>query len=93
VAVCTGVEQILIQAGLIDALQVQSARGYQRQWGCPLSQAVVDLGFAAEPADVGHGGDAHAPNEYLVIESANPEIRGYDDAVRAFVDYLYALAR
>jgi acetylornithine deacetylase/succinyl-diaminopimelate desuccinylase-like protein len=42
---------------------------------------------------VGHGGDAHAPNEYLVIESANPKVKGYDDAVRAYVDYLHALAR
>ncbi len=41
---------------------------------------------------VGHGGDAHAPNEYLVIEPANPKVKGYDDAVRAFVDYLHALA-
>jgi type IV pilus assembly protein PilB len=50
VAGCLPFEQILTQAGLIDAHQMQSALGYQRQWGCPLSQAVVDLGFAAEPA-------------------------------------------
>jgi acetylornithine deacetylase/succinyl-diaminopimelate desuccinylase-like protein len=54
--------------------------------GAPLKLASGHFG-------VGHGGDAHAPNEYLVIESANPKVKGYDDAVRAFVDYLYALAR
>jgi acetylornithine deacetylase/succinyl-diaminopimelate desuccinylase-like protein len=42
---------------------------------------------------LGHGGDAHAPDEYYVIESANPKLRGYDDAVRSFVDYLYELAK
>jgi hypothetical protein len=44
------VEQMLIKAGLVDVFQLQSALGYQRHWGCSLSQAVVDLGFAAEPA-------------------------------------------
>jgi hypothetical protein len=47
---CLQVEQILVEAGLVDVIQLTSARGYQRQWGCRLAQAVVDLGFAAEPA-------------------------------------------
>jgi acetylornithine deacetylase/succinyl-diaminopimelate desuccinylase-like protein len=51
------------------------------------------LRLAAGHFGVGHGGDAHAPNEYLVIETEDPRVKGYDDAVRAFVDYLYALAR
>jgi acetylornithine deacetylase/succinyl-diaminopimelate desuccinylase-like protein len=42
---------------------------------------------------LGHGAGAHAPDEYFLIESATPKLRGYDDAVRSFVDYLYALAR
>ena len=28
-----------------------------------------------------------------LIESSNPKLRGYDDAVQSFVDYLYELAR
>jgi hypothetical protein len=40
---------------------------------------------------LGHGGGAHAPDEYYVIESSNPKVMGYDGAVRSFVDYLYAL--
>lgn len=54
--------------------------------GAPLRLASGHFGL-------GHGGDAHAPDEYYLIESTNPKLRGYDDAVRSFVDYLYELAR
>jgi acetylornithine deacetylase/succinyl-diaminopimelate desuccinylase-like protein len=42
---------------------------------------------------LGHGSGAHAPDEYYLIESTNPKLRGFDDAVRSFVDYLVELAR
>jgi acetylornithine deacetylase/succinyl-diaminopimelate desuccinylase-like protein len=41
---------------------------------------------------LGHGSGAHAPDEYFVIESSNPKVMGWDDAVRSYVDYLYELA-
>jgi acetylornithine deacetylase/succinyl-diaminopimelate desuccinylase-like protein len=41
---------------------------------------------------LGHGNGAHAPDEYLVIESANPKVQGFDGAVRSQVEYLYELA-
>jgi len=41
---------------------------------------------------LGHGSGAHAPDEYFVIESSAPKVRGWDGAVRSFVDYLYELA-
>jgi acetylornithine deacetylase/succinyl-diaminopimelate desuccinylase-like protein len=41
---------------------------------------------------LGHGGGAHAPDEYLVIEPLNPKVRGWDGAVRSYVDYLYELS-
>ena len=41
---------------------------------------------------MGHGGGAHAPDEYYVIESSNPKVAGFDDAVSSFVGYLYELA-
>jgi acetylornithine deacetylase/succinyl-diaminopimelate desuccinylase-like protein len=41
---------------------------------------------------MGHGNGAHAPNEYYLIESANPKVQGMDGAVASFVEYLYALA-
>ena len=42
---------------------------------------------------LGHGSGAHAPDEYYVIESANPNIQGFDGAVMSFVEYLYELAK
>src|SRR5262249_6747419 len=42
---------------------------------------------------LGHGSGAHAPDEYYVIESSNPNVQGFDGAVRSFVEYLGELAR
>jgi acetylornithine deacetylase/succinyl-diaminopimelate desuccinylase-like protein len=42
---------------------------------------------------LGHGSGAHAPDEYYVIESASPNIQGFDGAVMSFVEYLYELAK
>ena len=41
---------------------------------------------------LGHGNGAHAPNEYYVIESSNPQVQGMDGAARSHVEYLYELA-
>jgi acetylornithine deacetylase/succinyl-diaminopimelate desuccinylase-like protein len=41
---------------------------------------------------LGHGDGAHAPDEYFVIESANPKVQGLDGAVQSYVEYLYELA-
>ena len=41
---------------------------------------------------LGHGSGAHAPDEYYVIESKNPNVQGMDGAVRSHVEYLYKLA-
>ncbi len=37
--------EILLELGLLDGLQLQSALAYQRKWGVPLGQVVVDLRF------------------------------------------------
>ncbi len=42
---------------------------------------------------LGHGSGAHAPDEYFVLESANPKVAGWDAAVAAYADYLDELAR
>ena len=42
---------------------------------------------------LGHGSGAHAPDEYYVIESRNPSVRGIDGAARSYVEYLYEVAR
>ena len=56
--------------------------------------------FTGEPVKLpaghfglGHGSGAHAPDEYYIIESANPKIQGFDGAVMSFVEYLYELAK
>ena len=56
--------------------------------------------FTGEPVNrpaghfgLGHGSGAHAPDEYYVIESANPHIQGFDGAVLSFVEYLHELAK
>lgn len=41
---------------------------------------------------LGHGNGAHAPDEYYVVESANPKVQGMDGAVRSYVEFLYELA-
>jgi hypothetical protein len=41
---------------------------------------------------LGHGNGAHDPEEYLVIESANPKVKSFDGGVRSQVEYLYELA-
>jgi acetylornithine deacetylase/succinyl-diaminopimelate desuccinylase-like protein len=41
---------------------------------------------------LGHGSGAHAPDEYFLIESANPKVQGMDGAVFSFVEYLHELA-
>src|SRR5436190_14187315 len=41
---------------------------------------------------LGHGGGAHAADEYWLIEAANPKVAGMDGAVRSYVDLFYELA-
>jgi acetylornithine deacetylase/succinyl-diaminopimelate desuccinylase-like protein len=50
------------------------------------------LRLAAGHFGLGHGSGAHAPDEYFVIESANPKVQGLDDAAYSFVEYLHELA-
>jgi acetylornithine deacetylase/succinyl-diaminopimelate desuccinylase-like protein len=51
------------------------------------------LKLASGHFGLGHGSGAHAPDEYYVIESANPKVQGMDGAVFSFVEYLYELGR
>ncbi len=43
--------EMLLEAGIIDETQLRAALGHQRQWGCRLGQALVDLKLATE-ADI-----------------------------------------
>lgn len=51
------------------------------------------LNLPAGHFGLGFGGGAHAPDEFLVIESSNPKVRGYDGLTLSFAEYLYELAR
>src|SRR5882724_1170719 len=42
---------------------------------------------------LGHGNGAHAPDEYYLIESANPKVQGMDGAAFSHVEFLHELAR
>jgi acetylornithine deacetylase/succinyl-diaminopimelate desuccinylase-like protein len=53
--------------------------------GAPLKLPAGQFGL-------GHGDGAHAPDEYWIIEAANPKVAGMDGAVRSYVDFFYALA-
>jgi acetylornithine deacetylase/succinyl-diaminopimelate desuccinylase-like protein len=53
--------------------------------GAPLKLAAGHFGL-------GYGTGAHAPDEFYVIESSNPKVKGYDGAIRSYVDFLYELA-
>jgi acetylornithine deacetylase/succinyl-diaminopimelate desuccinylase-like protein len=53
--------------------------------GAPVSLPAGQFGL-------GHGNGAHAPDEYLLIESTNPKVMGYDAATAVFADFLYQVA-
>ena len=41
---------------------------------------------------VGRGGGAHAPDEWLLIDSSDPKVAGYEKQAEMFVHYLYEVA-
>ncbi len=53
----------------------------------------MPLNLAAGHFGLGQGSGAHAPGEYYLIESALPNVQGYDGAAMSFVEYLYELAK
>ena len=51
----------------------------------PVSLPAGQFGF-------GHGTGAHAPDEYMLIESTNPKVLGMDDSAMGFADFFYQVA-
>ncbi len=51
------------------------------------------LSLPAAQFGLGHGGGAHAPDEYFVIDSSNPRVMGLTGATMAYVDFMYEMAR
>ncbi len=79
---------VLKRTGIDPVLWPRNAGSYPGYvfTGAPLHLAAGHFGL-------GHGSGAHAPDEYYVIESSNPNLQGYDGAVMSFVEYLYELAK
>ena len=50
------------------------------------------LSLPAGQFGLGHGSGAHAPDEYFVVESSNPNVAGVVDAAMAYVDFFYQVA-
>jgi acetylornithine deacetylase/succinyl-diaminopimelate desuccinylase-like protein len=50
------------------------------------------LKLAAGMFGLGVGGGAHAPDEFWLIESANPKVAGMEGAATCYVDLFYSLA-
>jgi acetylornithine deacetylase/succinyl-diaminopimelate desuccinylase-like protein len=75
------------RAGLDPILWPRNAGSYPGYvfTGAPLNLPAGHFGL-------GHGGGAHAPDEYYVIESSNAKVAGWDGAVGSFVQYLHELA-
>jgi acetylornithine deacetylase/succinyl-diaminopimelate desuccinylase-like protein len=75
------------RAGLDPILWPRNAGSYPGYvfTGEPLKLPAAHFGL-------GHGGGAHAPDEYMVIESSNPKVAGWDGAVMSYVEYLHELA-
>jgi acetylornithine deacetylase/succinyl-diaminopimelate desuccinylase-like protein len=75
------------RAGLDPILWPRNAGSYP---GYVFTAAPLKL--PAAHFGLGHGSGAHAPDEYYVIESSNPKVKGWDGAVLSFVQYLHELA-
>ncbi|MBZ6379548.1 twin-arginine translocation pathway signal protein [Pacificimonas flava] len=50
------------------------------------------LSLPAGHFGIGHGSGAHAPDEYYVVESTNPNVAGLVDATMGYAHLLYAVA-
>lgn len=59
--------------------------------GSVFTQAPVSI--PASQFGMGHGGGAHAPDEYFIVDSSNPNVMGVEGAIMAYVDFLYEIAR
>jgi len=79
---------VMKRRGIDPMLWPRSAGSYPGYvfTGAPVSIASGRYGL-------GHGGGAHAPDEYYVIESTNKNVDGIDGAVMSFVEYLYELGK
>jgi acetylornithine deacetylase/succinyl-diaminopimelate desuccinylase-like protein len=79
---------VLRRAGIEPVLWPRLAGSYP---GYIFTQPPLSL--ASGHFGLGHGGGAHAPDEFYLIESTNPKVQGYDGAALSYAEYLYELAK
>jgi len=78
----------LASAGIPMTMSARSAGSWPGVifTGEPLKMAAGQFGG-------GRGGGAHAPNEWLLIDSSNPKVLGFDGQAILYADFLYEVAR
>ncbi len=78
----------LASAGITMTMSARSAGSWPGVvfTGPPLRLAAGQFGS-------GRGGGAHAPDEWLLIDSSNPNVMGFDGQATLFADFLYEVAR
>ena len=78
----------LAGAGITTTMSARSAGSWPGVvfTGAPLRMAAGQFGG-------GRGGGAHAPNEWLLIDSSNPKVFGFDGQAILYADFLYEVAR
>src|SRR6266542_2154672 len=75
--------EMLLEAGIIDETQLRAALGHQRQWGCRLGQALVDLKLATE-ADIVRALSLKFGFEVAKLDAGALEPYGHEQAVKLF---------
>jgi acetylornithine deacetylase/succinyl-diaminopimelate desuccinylase-like protein len=80
-------QAVLTRAGIDYALFPRNAGSWP---GVVFTGAPLRLG--AGQFGLGHGGGAHAPDEFYLIESRDPRVAGLRETTKAYVDYLYEMA-
>ncbi len=78
---------VYARSGIEVAISPRSAGSWP---GSVFTQPPVNL--PASGFGPGYGTGAHAPNEFFVLDSTNPKVKGYVDSTMVFVDFLYEMA-
>lgn len=86
-AIIRAQQAVYSRAGAVNTLYPRSAGSWP---GCVFTGEPLML--PAGQFGLGHGGGAHAPDEYFVIESSNPKVAGLVDNTMGYVDFLYEMA-
>ena len=88
----------------VDASLVQKAISVYNKYGitpavwprfganAPFYQFTERLGLPLILAGLGHGGNLHAPNEYMLVEPKSSSVLGLPGIEKGYVDLLYALS-